>query len=225
MILNLFFAAQAAFAHGNVVTNGGYVVLCPSSVAQPQIFADGRAVLDIFEGWKAQGYTYKKLYSYRGQNLENAFPQAMRRFFSRSPWHGRSFQRQFANRNRMIKLTPTVLQLGTYSWVANQFQCEVEQAAVQYMESQSSPEDLISINIRSDLWTGARALPTDQKIALLVHEYLLGEHRGINESCVVNRVRASTAALLSDQADSFSSSDWSDFITFECDVEENHRGG
>lgn len=204
IILKLLLAMNAAMAGGSVVPNGGTIVICPASVTQPQIFVNQTAVLDLFEGALDHGYTYKRLAQFRGKNFESAFIQAVRLFMEKSPGHRDRILEQFAVRSKAVRYVTELEDIvRTTSWWSFLKGCTLEQAAVQYTPRNPRSALGFEIQIRNAVWNGdktRKGLETDQKIALMLHEYLMAESIPALGACAYDNIRLAAGFVLSDQA-------------------------
>ena len=207
-----------AWAGGSAVENGGTYVLCPQASADPQIFHRGIAVLDIFDGRNHAQLNYRQLSSYRGEALETAYPKAIKRFFGRSQGLQHRMLAAFKHFNTATKFVPehTLPWLNTPSlpaWLAG---CRVHPAAVQSVDSRGLGGDAVPLRIGREPW---KAMGTDQKIALLVHEYLQATIHRIVPSCTAGKIRALVGQVLSDEAAGYELTHWSYLFPSLC--EEN----
>lgn len=122
--------------------------------------------------------------------------------------------RHFRNRPAEIVFTNEVLEnLNRVSLYTIGRNCSCEQAAVQYYEVIANPHAPTRIRISNSIWN---TLATDQKIALLVHEYYLTDTIVMYGHCTVQETPRITWSSLSDQALKATPSDRRLFYHFEC---------
>jgi hypothetical protein len=208
ILLQIILSLNLAHArnNGNVVGNGGNTVTCPQSVATSEIFSRQMTVLDLLEGQLLQSHSYKKLAGFRGQSLEQAFPQAVRMFLPYALWERGQFIGRFALRAQQMHFSPNDLPaLSSISFYAQSLGCTIQQAAIQYGSAQPIPVEDLYLDVSAKIWN---AMQTDQKIALLFHEYLLKDRLLMQGGCAVNNIREITGFILSDEAGAVSQSDW-----------------
>lgn len=221
MILKLFLMMSSAFSGGHTVANGGNVVMCKSADLPSDVFYKQAAFYDIFQYHIAFNYTYKKLASYRNQDFESAFPKAVKALFARSPFYQDLLLKHFAKRAQEVKVVNRALpQIPMVSWQAFVRGCNIAQAAVQYNNLIRSPSDPLHIEIDSDYWTGPERLPVDQKIALLIHEYIFGIQFNVGSTCAYSHIYEVIGTLLSDQAAHLTYGEWNNLLEFDCPIYE-----
>lgn len=201
MIFWFTLLAGVAWGNGSVVSNGGSIVTCPASVsASSSVFSGGTTVLDLFEGI-LQGNTYRRLRSFRGQPFESAYPRAIALFLKRDPFLQTMAMRTFRAVRR--ELGPEHLpRRNVFSWSSLRHGCRLQTAAV--LEGPHIRGEM-RLRLARGPWT---ALPTDQKIALLVHESLQMAALPEHGDCVTARLPLATAFVLSDRSLTTSNDDW-----------------
>lgn len=201
MIFALLLSSHLALAgNGNVVSNGGSIVRCPSDLGRGDIFSgpENLAILDIFES-AVHGTTYNALKSFRNQPWEEAFPRAARFFLQKNdPYHLDFILRTFANRKLWLSFTDEPLRSHqSISWNAYLRDCTLEQAAVLYSNDGTGRNDRRSLKISRSIWA---KLKTDQKIALLMHELLQKPYLTHYDYCAKNHIQRAIGFILSDIA-------------------------
>lgn len=189
---------------------------CEGGIASTEIFAKGLALHDLFDG-RVRGRTYKKLASFRGQPFETAYPAAVKMFFGRSAYLQDALLTHFARRDRELRFTDGPLPriaLTSIPVLLNGYRAV--QAAVQWSPQIATVNDPLFIQISRAFWTGPAALETDQKIALLFHEYLFGTQIAVGNICASSRVVEVLSSVLSDQAFGMDRDEWAWSINFGC---------
>lgn len=215
ILAQLLLMTATAWGNGHVVPNGGIFVRCPAENARSEIFSGGLALLDLFEARHGQRYTYRKLASFRGQSLETAFPKATRLFFGRSAFLTEDLKRHFRQRDRELTLSNRRASLFPhFSYWASVNRCEFITAAVQRSPVIPNPSLPLSIELYAPVWTN---LETDQKLALLFHEYVFGEMLARGNACAYQRIWSFIGYMLSDRALKDSDTEWTSRIDFDCD--------
>lgn len=217
--LAIFLSSATAFGGGYISNNGGHLVRCaPGSTAASRY--GERTILDLYEGRRLYGFTYERLRSLRGLPLERAFPRAMRIFFDDAQgrlvrtlyleWF-RARDREFVLRDRLP------LWEGSASWARLAPGCSLEQGLVQFLPRRVGAGSNFRLWAAADAWgPGPGALPSDLKVAFLVHEYFYRQLWLIRKNCALANIRALTAATLSDQALEGAVSPWSFLDRPEC---------
>lgn len=198
--------------NGYVVGNGGNTVTCPPSVSG-EIFSQQTAVLDVFEGKFGQGLSYTKLVSFRSQPLEIAFPKAVAVFLKHSPWRTQQVMGRFANRSQNLRFVSGELPLKNSSLNAALRGCTVEQAAIQYTNIPITADAELKIDVSQSIWNG---MGTDQKIALLMHEYILKDYLFSEGICAHSAIHNKVGFVLSDEAVRSNQGDWNTRAEFHC---------
>lgn len=215
MMFKLLFVMNAVWAGGSVVENGGNYVLCENNPVTNEVLSKGFGSLDIFEGSVQQGQHYKKLSSFRGQRLESAYPKAIKLFFGRWPSLRYEMQRLFDRRGADLTYVDESLlaSRSRLSFVAIRKGCTVGQAAIQRVRPFEALGATLPILISRQAWS---RFETDQKIALLVHEYLQAVLYSQQNSCAIRFSRDVVGRMLADEASSLSVGDWGRLIDLEC---------
>lgn len=194
MIRFLPFAAILALAvpalGGYDFGNGGMVIRCGSADGPPA------ALLDVHEGSR-RGATYRHLGSVRGQPLERAFARILRSHFGRAPEIERLFAEWFARRSTEIEFVRgPVHSPRNPGSIEAPVGCRRVQAAAQRIRHPVTPGAPQEIRIDREIWN---ALPTDQRAALLVHEYMIRWNYFV-DSTRPREVIGQVSYLLSDRA-------------------------
>lgn len=225
LLIKLSFLLSSAFAgNGYVVGNGGETVICSSATQNYEILYNKSAVLDVFEGSVYWSFHYKKLSAFRGQPLEQAFPVAVRDFFKRSPGAANQFLKYFSQFSKGVFLVEDSKLEDLHVWapIASLHGCSVVQAAMQYAEGPGQLVKPLRIEIKKSLW---KSLPTDQKIALLIHEYLEAWYFQVKGPAINFGVRDSVAFFLSDQAAAVPMTEWGSYFRLGYGERGDQYGG
>ena len=224
--LSFLLAAQFALAgNGHVIGNGGNTVTCPSNPMDSIFLPKTTTVLDLMEGRVFYNYHYKKLSQLSGQTLETAFPLAVRTFLPLSSWEQIQFLNRFSKRAKQTFFVTEDLPLlsnnSSIFLFAESLNCEIQQAAIQYGPQNPSPEDPLELKISKKIW---ETLQTDQKIALLFHEYLLKDRILSEGACAVQDIRDLIAFILSDESTQISPQAWRQTLDRQCEPPGNGVG-
>lgn len=214
-MIGLFLVMAQAWAGGSVVENGGGVVRCASVTEDSNIFHSGIATIDLFEGQEHFRLNYSTLASFRGQSLEVAFPKTIRRFFRHSSGMQHRLLKMFGTFSSSLFVAdhslPNLNAVSLTAWLKG---CQTQPAAVQIVSTNGRSMDDVRLILGTRVWS---ELATDQKIALLVHEYLQAATHSITSSCAVGKIRVLVARILSDEGLELSADEWSRLIPSVCD--------
>lgn len=210
-----------AFANGHVIPNGGDVAVCPADKAKPDIFHQGLAFLDLFEIKSSYRYTYRELATFRSMDLETAFPLAVKKFFDRSRSAQEMLLAHFGERAAQIRFVNGLKRLPEGSLNAVLQGCRVRSFATQYSRTNSVPGTPLAIEIDRAIW---QAAGTDQKLALLFHEYIFGEQLNSGTPCAHAYVSRLVGSVLSDQAATWSLNQWVFLWNPSCTPDEKSGG-
>ena len=173
MMIKLLFVLNSVFAgNGNVVGNGGFIVACPGHQSS-EIFSNGIAFYDLYEDAGPQDATFKHLRSFRSLKFEEAFPQAVNLFLRHDPSRRERMLQRFSRFSRQTRFSNEDLDGVLPSWKVFSNNCEVKQAAVQYGHTLPRIDEPMNLVIVKKIWN---RLTTDQKIALIFHEYLVKDY-------------------------------------------------
>lgn len=211
---------RAGGDNGNVAGNGGGIIVCPDKRTS-DIFANGIAIYDVYEGKKTFNLTYKTLASFRSQNFEQAFNSAVSRFLKRDPWRASQIKENFGKRHSQIKMIHEDMGFGDVSWWALWEGCDMRRAAMQYGPRVPSPVVVLNLEISSDIWNGGGQYPgltTDQKIALLFHEYFMKDYLFVEGTCAYSLIHVLVSYVLSDQGLSDPDPKWREQVSRRCDA-------
>lgn len=206
-------SSQARHEGGSVVENGGSYVECKSELSK-DISVNNIAVLDIFEGVVGQNLHYTKLAEFRGMPLAQAYPAAIAKFFARDTNQDMMYS-HFERFRNQIEFTDDRLlpDLRIKSEVAEKKSCAVKQLAVQYIPFPAEPGADIKILIARNIWS---SLETDQKVALLIHEFYEAIYYQIIGPCIYTEVRDRVGFILSDEALALSDREFQRQNRFKC---------
>lgn len=201
-VLFFFATAASALGNGNVVGNGGNVGQCE---------AGGRwKLLDLIEAGRDRGFHYTQLERYRGQNWERAFTAIVARYLRPAPATQRRLLELFRHRRAQMNFVKNGLPL--YSSGSLDGTCRVQQAAIQYTGSVLSGS-AVDLQISAPVWS---VLDSDQRAALLLHEYLISTRLFEDGGCVTGEVRGLVAFVLSDEALAMAPGDWQIVFGRQC---------
>ena len=173
MMIKLLFVLNSVFAgNGNVVGNGGFIVVCPSHESS-EIFSNQIAFYDLYEDAGPASATFKHLRSFRSMKFDEAFPKAVNLFLRHDPERAERMLQRFSLFSRQTRFSNADLDGVMPSWKVYSNSCKAQQAAVQYGHTHPRLDEPMDLVIVKKIWD---RLATDQKIALLFHEYLVKDY-------------------------------------------------
>lgn len=194
MIFGFATAAHAGYDFGN----GGMGVFCTK--ASPET----ATLLDVFEGAR-RGLTYRHLRSLRSLTVDQAFDRILRTHLRRAPDISNLFSAWSSRRADEIEFARgPVESLRNPGSIANLGDCRRIQIAAQWIHFPLSLKAPQKILIDRAPWS---LLPSDQRAALLFHEYMIRWGHVAGAGCVRD-VIGQVAYLLSDRALSDEDARW-----------------
>lgn len=217
LVLAAMILPAPAFAGGSwELGNGGNVVRCSQGSHGPELFGPTKlAVLDLYEGARWQQATYHELRSLRPLPWPRAFERLLDRFLSRSPERLARYRTWFARFPQESEFSESELPLAfeaRFPLIGRS--CRSVQAIIQhtpFLPTRQSTRLQISLPV----W---RQLESDQRAALLLHEYVLREMLFLYRNCHVADVRRQVGFVLSDQALDVPAAAWNErFAPATCD--------